>query len=90
MERSGLPRERLTFRGGGKRSSEDSVGETSGGEIRPVSRPPPGVSAVVVVVVVGAAERLITDGTGERRFDRAEIVCFSRSLPSSSISTKGS
>lgn len=90
MERSGLPRDRRTFRGGGKRSSEDSVGDIKGGEISPPSFTPPGLNAVVVVVVAGAAECLRTDGTGERRIDRAESVCLSRSRPSSSMSTKGS
>jgi hypothetical protein len=63
------------------------VGEINGGEINPPSPTPPGASAVVVF---GAAESLIAVGTGERRVDRADSVCFNRSLPSSSKSTKGS
>lgn len=90
MERSGLPRERRTFRGGGKRSSEDSVGDIRGGEISPPSLTPPFIAPGDNAVVVGAAECLITDGTGERRIDRVESVCLSRSRPSSSMSTKGS
>lgn len=69
------------------------MGDIKGGDISPPSFTPPGVNAVVVVVVVvvGAAERLITDGTGDRRTDRAESVCLSRSRASSSSrSTKGS
>lgn len=80
------------MRGGGKRSSEDSVGDIRGGEISPpsLSAPPPAPSTSVDAAVVGAAECLIIAGTGERRIDRAESVCLSRSRPSSSISTKGS
>lgn len=68
------------------------MGDINGGEISPPSPTPPGVCAVVVVVVVvvGAVGCLIIDGTGDRRVDRADSVCFSRSLPSSSMSTKGS
>lgn len=72
------------------------MGDIRGGEISPpsLSASPPPVSPAgvdsVVVVVVGAAECLMIAGTGDRRIDRAESVCLSRSRPSSSISTKGS
>ena len=70
------------------------MGDIRGGEISPpsLSASPPPVSPAGVdsVVVVGAAECLIIAGTGDRRIDRAESVCLSRSRPSSSISTKGS
>ena len=69
------------------------MGEINGGEISPPPAAPPPPRVAVVDGEADDAECLITDGTGERRIDRAESECFNFSFPNSpsfSRSTKGS
>lgn len=83
MERSGLALERRNFLGGGKRSSEESVGEINGGDIRPsglkfsVVFPAVGETSVVSasVVVVAAAVVVVAVVDDAQDDDNGAIVC---------------